>query len=55
MAVGVVIGRFQVPSLTLGHRELIQQVIDRHGPEKTLVLVGYTVGLPCLYLSLIHI
>ena len=49
MAVGVVIGRFQVPSLTLGHRELIQQVIDRHGPEKTLVLVGYTVGLPCLY------
>ncbi len=47
--VGVVIGRFQVPSLTLGHRELIQQVIDRHGPEKTLVLVGFTAGLPCLY------
>lgn len=28
--VGVIVGRFQVAELTVGHHDLIQSVIDRH-------------------------
>jgi bifunctional NMN adenylyltransferase/nudix hydrolase len=41
--VGVIIGRFQTPELTKGHRELIEHVIETH--QKVLVLVGYTPGV----------
>jgi bifunctional NMN adenylyltransferase/nudix hydrolase len=36
--VGVVVGRFQVASLHWAHRDLIQQVCDRH--DKVLVFIG---------------
>ena len=36
--VGVIVGRFQVAELTVGHHDLIQSVIDRH--EKVYVFLG---------------
>jgi bifunctional NMN adenylyltransferase/nudix hydrolase len=36
--VGIVVGRFQVPSLHWAHQKLIEQVVDRH--DKVLVFVG---------------
>ncbi len=35
---GIIVGRFQVPELTEGHKELIQSVLDRH--DKVFVLIG---------------
>lgn len=35
---GIIVGRFQVPELTEGHKALIQNVLDRH--EKVFVLIG---------------
>lgn len=36
--IGVIVARFQVPSLTIGHKELIQTVIDRH--DQTIIVLG---------------
>ncbi len=41
--VGVIIGRFQVPDLHDGHRDLINTVISRH--KKTLIFVCSTPGV----------
>lgn len=38
--VGAVIGRFQVPDLTRGHRNLLDAIFERH--KKVLVLLGVT-------------
>jgi ADP-ribose pyrophosphatase YjhB (NUDIX family) len=40
MRVGVIVGRFQVPSLTSGHRALLQHVLSQN--ELTIVVVGTT-------------
>ena len=36
--VGVIVARFQVPQLTEGHKDLIQQVVD--GSYKTIIVLG---------------
>ena len=36
--IGVMVGRFQVPELHIGHKELLNTVLDRH--EKVIVLLG---------------
>lgn len=36
--IGVIVARFQVPSLTIGHKELIQTVINRH--DQTIIVLG---------------
>lgn len=41
--VGVIVGRFQVPSLHEGHRELIQHVLDQH--DKVIIFLGLAVTL----------
>lgn len=41
--VGVIIGRFQVPNLHAGHKELIYSILDRH--KKVVVLLGSTPGV----------
>ncbi len=38
-SVGVVIGRFQLPELHVGHRRLIEYVMERH--ELVLILIGF--------------
>ena len=39
-AYGVIIGRFQCANLTGGHIALINEVVDRHGFENTIIIVG---------------
>ena len=46
---GVVIGRFQVPRLHLGHIALINAVQAAHTPERTVVLVGQSFCSPNLH------
>lgn len=41
--VGVIIGRFQTPTLTDGHIDLVNYVIGRH--KKVIILVGSTPGV----------
>jgi bifunctional NMN adenylyltransferase/nudix hydrolase len=36
--VGILVGRFQVPQLTQGHIDLIQQVVENH--SKTIIFLG---------------
>ena len=36
--VGVIVGRFQVPSLHEAHRELIQSVVNKH--PRTIIFLG---------------
>ncbi len=41
---GVIVGRFQTPYLTIGHRYLIDHVIRKH--SRIIIFVGVTPGLP---------
>lgn len=43
--IGVIVGRFQTPSLHDGHKELIDEVRSRH--PKVLILVGCKRGVMC--------
>ena len=36
--VGVIVGRWQVPDLHAAHKELIQQVLDKH--PRVIIFVG---------------
>jgi bifunctional NMN adenylyltransferase/nudix hydrolase len=42
--IGVIVGRFQVPSLHMGHCYLINEIMSRH--ETIIVFVGETGGMP---------
>ena len=44
MSVGIIVGRFQVPSLHEGHRALIETVLANH--KRTIVFLGIPRSLP---------